>query len=695
MPVSFQELNIPIGLNTSKNDLIAEFFTPILKTSVKYDRGVGYFSSSWIKENLAGMSEFANNGGRARWITSPILSKSDWEAMYIGDLAKQDEVLKFSIEQSIRQMQDRLENSTLALLAWMISDGVIEFKLAKPRNKLTEEYHSKIGIFGDAHGNSISFDGSYNDSSRGLQNVESIKVFKSWDFSAEWVRQEQDFFDKTWQNEDPNIQVFSLPEASKARILKLRELEERPYPAPSWLRLNRMAATDIPAEPSLPSIPEEVQLREYQLEAVQKWVSNNYHGILEMATGTGKTFAALSAAATLFQQKGRLLVIVICPYLHLVQQWAEEMRAFGMTPIIAAEAQKRWVPLLHSRLRDFQHGHLEFSSIVVTEATFRKEEFQRAIEEYGIHKNALIIADETHHYGTKEMLKRLSEEVPFRLGLSATPLRQYDTEGTEALLAYFGGIVFSLPIEDAIVKGYLTPYSYYPIPVNLTEDEFFEFAELTRKLTRLFPKDDEPLSEAGLMIAIKRARILNNSKAKLDWLTANISNEATKDFTLFYSGEKSFKEVTRILGLKKRIPIHEFTHRQSLIERKEIIKAFGAAEYKALVAMKCLDEGVDIPPTRIAYFLASSSVHREFAQRRGRILRLHSGKKQAEIHDLVALPPQSVIRAGKRGEYYSTVRSALKREYRRITEFASVAQNKFQALDKLTKLLDMFDLLDQ
>src|SRR5688572_15274374 len=176
--MSFTQLDIPFALNTSKNDLIEQFFVPLLKNSVLYDRGVGFFSSNWVKQSFIGMAEFAKNGGKARWITSPILNKEDWDAIVLGNDAKQDEALKQSLLREIQELVQTLRQDTLIALAWMISDGIIEFKLAKPRNKLNHEYHAKVGIFTDAEGNKVSFDGSYNDSLTGLHNFESIKVFR-------------------------------------------------------------------------------------------------------------------------------------------------------------------------------------------------------------------------------------------------------------------------------------------------------------------------------------------------------------------------------------------------------------------------------------------------------------------------------------------------------------------------------------
>jgi len=689
--LSITELNIPFALNTSRHDLIEQFFVPLLKNSIRYDRGVGFFSSNWVKESFIGMAEFAKNGGKARWITSPILDKEDWDAMLIGNEAKQDEILKQSLLDEIQELTQTLKQDTLIALAWMISDEVIEFKLAKPRNKLNHEYHAKVGIFTDSHGNKISFDGSYNDSETGLHNFESIKVFRSWDTTTVYVEQEENLFDAIWNNQDPNIEVYEIPEAVKAQILKLREKTNRPYPIPEWIKLksivNHAGETKIPH----PHIPTSVVIRDYQSEAVENWFNNSNKGILEMATGTGKTITALSAAVKLLEEKKKLLTVIVCPYIHLAQQWIQEAEKFGYRPILVAESRSKWLENVQKLVRDFKGNRLDEGSIITTNDSFLSDDLQEILTP--IWDKVLLVADEMHHCGSPEFVKKLPYGTLYRLGLSATPIRDYDEMGTEKLLDFFGDIIFKFGLKDAIDREFLTPYYYHPIPVNMEDDEFDEFINLTKKLNRLHPDPKEPISDLALKLAIKRARVLNNSRSKIEWVEQNIEADAEMEYTLFYVGDQIFDEVRSLLGYKKRIPIHEFTHRQNLTKRKELLDQFQKRIIKAFVAMKCLDEGVDVPPTRTAYFLASSSVEREFVQRRGRVLRKSPGKTHANIYDLISIPPSEYIVKGKSDENYSAVRSALRREFTRIKEFASLAENQYRALSHVLKIADKFDLL--
>lgn len=685
------ELDIPFALNTSNHDLIEQFFVPLLKNSVLYDRGVGYFSSRWIKEAFLGMSDFAKNGGKARWITSPILSQEDWDAIQLGNDARQDEILKQSLLEEIKELRQAMQSDALIALAWMIADGIIEFKLAKPRNKLNHEYHAKVGIFTDADGNKISFDGSYNDSITGLHNFESIKVFRSWDFTRDYVEQEQALFGNIWNNEDPNIEVYDIPDAVKANILKLRDGTERPYPEPEWIKLQVLKSLVDNIKPASPKIPEALSIRDYQDDAINRWFEEKNQGILEMATGTGKTITALSAATRLLGREKNLIIIVVCPYIHLAEQWLHEAENFGYRPVLVAESKSKWLERTQKLIRDFRSERISEGSIITTNNSFLSNELQEMLSP--IWDKVLFIADEMHHCGSPEFLKILPYKTLYRLGLSATPVRSYDETGTESLLDFFGGVIFEFGLKKAINGGYLTKYYYHPIPVHMYDEEFDEFINLTKKINRLHPDPKEPISDAALKLAIKRARVLNNSRSKIDWIEKNIETNAEMEYTLFYVGDQIFDEVRSLLGYKKRIPIYEFTHRQNLAKRRELLDQFQKRIIKAFVAMKCLDEGVDVPPTRTAYFLASSSVEREFIQRRGRVLRRSPGKTHANIYDLISIPPYEYIAKGKNDENYNAVRSALRREFTRIDEFASLAENQHRALNEFIEIANKFDLL--
>ena len=334
----------PATLDTSTADIVRDFFVPALEPAAHYDRPVGFFSSAPLRVAAEGMVAFAANAGRARWITSPVLDARDWQALQEGVEAREDPVLRAALERALDDLPALLGAETLSALAWLVADEVLDFRLAVPRGKLEQgDFHAKFGIFTDAAGNQVSFNGSYNDSVQGTRNYESIKVFTTWEPAyAPLVADDVLRFERLWGNLDANVRVFSLPEAARAQILRLRT-HPRPYPEPA-----RAPAVLRPT----PAVPPRLSLRDYQGEAIEAWFAHQCRGLLEMATGTGKTITALAAAVRLHEQQSRLAVIIAVPYQHLVDQWREEARAFGYQPVLAYRSKARWLEDLSHRVQE-------------------------------------------------------------------------------------------------------------------------------------------------------------------------------------------------------------------------------------------------------------------------------------------------------------------------------------------------------
>lgn len=686
MPLT--ELNLPLILDTSSNDLIREFFVPSLAHSARYDRGVGYFSSGWLRLAAEGMVEFAENGGKARWVTSPILNAADWESLLIGDSATRDPVLRAVLAENIRSLAESLERHTLSALAWMIADGVLTFRLAVPRNKLEfGDFHDKFGIFTDREGNRISFNGSYNDSIHGTRNYESIRVFCSWEPAfAPLTVADTARFERLWNNEDGNVRVFELPEAAREHILRLRA-NERPY---HWPDENAVHQQRVQYRSAQPAIPGDVLLRDYQREAIDAWFANDCRGLLEMATGTGKTITALAASARLFARETRLAVVIAVPYQHLVDQWHVEAEEFGYRPILAYQSKASWLAGLNDQIMEYDNGYRQFISVITTHSTFIDPDFQRSISK--LTGPALLVADEAHHLGAERSRQSYPHTVLFRLALSATPDRWFDDEGTRALRGYFGDTVFSFPLERAIGVC-LTPYYYYPHLVPLTDEELEQYEELSVRIAKLFGQEDDRAQETLKMLLIRRAELLNKASNKLEVLSELLDHQRHVDHALFYCAPGQIDDVQRLVGWDKGLLVHRFTAEEDPEERRQLLSDFSNGTLDALVAMKCLDEGVDVPSTRTAYILASSGNPREFIQRRGRILRKSPGKEFATIHDLIPIPP--VGRAvSQDSPGFSSERSILRRELERFREFASPALNKHQALDVIWELASRYNLMD-
>ncbi|GAB4190311.1 MAG: DEAD/DEAH box helicase family protein [Roseiflexaceae bacterium] len=658
--------------------------------AVSYDRGVGYFSSSWLRINARGMLAFANNSGRARWITSPILDAADWEALQFGDAARDDSVLRQALERTITDFASTLDRSTRTALAWMIADGVLTFKLALPRNKLERgDFHDKFGVFTDTEGNLVGFNGSYNDSIQGTRNYESIKIFRSWEPSFEpLVQADAQRFERIWNNLDPNVRVLDLPAAAREQIVRLRE-DERPYTEPEWLRLRRIQEERLNYRSPRPTLPATVTLRDYQIKAIEAWFAQDCRGLLEMATGTGKTITALAASTRLLEREDQLALVIAVPYQHLVDQWAEETRAFGYEPVLAYQSKTRWIHELSQQIMDYSAGYRRCISVIVTHSTFARPEFQAVLAR--LKGPALLIADEAHHLGAEQRRQSYPEHIPFRLALSATPDRWFDDGGTMALRDYFGETFFSFTLEQAIGVS-LTPYYYHPHHVSLTEEEMDRYTELSAKIARLAHQENADAQEALRMLLIKRADLLNKAENKLVELTRLITNPDDIEHTLFYCSPGQIDEVLRLLGREKGVRVHRFTAEENARTRQRLLDEFASGQLQGLVAMKCLDEGVDVPTTQTAYFLASTGNPREFIQRRGRVLRRSPGKRFAVLHDLVTIP--SGTTEGYGSASYEVERSIMRHELQRIKEFAGPALNKHQALDTIWDIARQYGVMD-
>lgn len=688
--LTLRDLQITTSMDTSQHDLASEFFAPLLAHARGYDRGVGFFSSGWLRIHAAGMDAFARNGGRARWVTSPILDAEDWEALQAGDSARSDQVLHAALQRTVQDLANVLERDTRSALAWMVADEILVFRLALPRNKLDRgDFHDKFGVFSDDAGNQVSFNGSYNDSIQGTRNYESIKIFCSWiEAFAPLVDSDAARFERLWNNLDPNVRVLALSEAAREQIVRLRE-GERPYPEPEWVRLSRIAEAGRTYREARPATPVSLTLRPYQLEAIEAWFANGCRGLLEMATGTGKTITALAASARLYEREGRLAVIVAVPYTHLVDQWHQEARAFGYAPVLAYQSKARWRDALSQQIAEFNAGYRRFISVIVTHDTFGSADFQASIAR--LSGPVLLLADEAHHLGSERSRASYPAHVPFRLALSATPDRWFDDAGSAALRDYFGDTVFAFTLEQAIGVS-LTPYTYHPQLVPLSDDELERYEALSLKIARLLHCDDDDGQRALKLLLVRRADLLNKAEHKLSALGQLVDAQDYIEHALFYCAPGQIDEVLRLLAYEKGLRVMRFTAEEDTRTRQKLLADFASSDLQALAAMKCLDEGVDVPSTRTAFFLASSGNPREFIQRRGRILRKASGKERAVIYDLIAVPPVTAATAGS--PTFEAERSILRRELGRFKEFAGLALNKHQALDVIWDLAKHYSLMD-
>lgn len=593
--------NVPFTLNTSDNNLILEFYEPCLRWAKKYDRGVGYFTSSWIKENAHGLSHFANNGGKARWITSPILEEADLVSLKNG-LIEPDDIDLFSIlKEEVKSLQIYLEEDVKNAIAWLVYDEILEFRFAVPTNKLEGgDFHDKFGIF---YGNeeNLSFNGSVNDSKKGTRNYESIKVFSTWKGLGDFVKEDINRFERIWENKDENIKIYNIPEAIKQDIFTLRT-SERPYKKTKEKKLENKWI--------------------HQEEAIRKFLSVG-NGILEMATGTGKTRTSLNIVNILRNNNSIKSAVITVDGTDLLEQWSKEITTWTDFSIYKQFSRYKE---LSSFLLNPENGFLLISRQFLVEFInhFSKE----------ILESTIIICDEVHGFGAPMLVRDLSGKIrPFeyRLGLSATPERAYDEAGNKFIENEIGEKIFEFSLEDAIKRGILCEFSYTPLSFELNDSD--------RKKIRNLIVTHKAKKNAGEYVIDEKlfrdiAQVKKVSKEKLPVFHSYIaSNRSILDRSLIFVATKEFGEAVQELLIRYEPNYHTYYGED---ERNNLLR-FSAGELNCLITSKRISEGIDIRSVNNIILFAADKAKIQTIQRIGRSLRLDSENpsKRARVIDFI------------------------------------------------------------
>lgn len=689
--MSFRELSLLKHYKTYKNDIIKEFYTPVLKQAVLYQRAVGFFSSTALIDLTKGLSGMIRNHGHIQFIVSPLLSQEDIDAINKGYEKKK--IIGQALMREFKEPENYFQEERLNWLAYLIEEGFLEIKVAfTPPDKKMGIYHEKVGIVTDAEGNRIVFTGSLNETINAFHNnYESIVVFNSWEESKEYADEMQSDFEELWNDHDKDLEVIEFPDVVKEKF-RVRRKET--------LNLDIDEKEEEAIKPEIkkgiPHIPDSFEFRQYQKDAINSWRDHGYRGIFDMATGTGKTYTGLGAVVKLYEEKKRLAVIIVCPYQHLVEQWVEDIELFNMTPVIgySASKQKDWKKRLKDDVLDFSLGVIDTFCFVTTNATYSTKFVSEQMAELG--PDTLLLVDEAHNFGSPSLKKRLYPSIEYRLALSATLDRHGDAEGTEALKKYFGEKCIEYDLNRAIKEKKLTPYKYYPVVVYLTDDELENYRELSYLISKECHKDKTgkiTITEKGKRLLLQRSRIIAGASAKLDALRKLMQKYKNDTHMLVYcgatkvqdyetdsteadeEGERQIVAVSKILGNEFGMKVTHFTSNESAEEREIIKRRFATANpYQAIVAIKCLDEGVNIPSIKTAFILASTTNPKEYIQRRGRVLRLAENKPYAVIYDFVtlAMPLEDV---NPYSPNYNCERALARRELLRIKEFGEIALN--------------------
>lgn len=706
------------------DDMVRDFYIPCLENAVSYRRAVGFFSSSSLVEVSQGIAKMAQNGGKIRIVASPYLSDEDIEAIKTG-YENRKEVIEQALLRQLHEPVNYYASERMNMLANLVADGILDIRIAYTMDRSgMGMYHEKMGIIEDDEGNVIAFSGSNNESATAMSiNYETMDVFRNWGDSSEKERVQLkcNAFHSIWNNNEPNIEVMEFENITKALIEKYRRkstnfnIDKEEYPD----GVSAEGERSIDKTTIAPRIPEGFELRDYQVEAIDKWEEQDFKGIFDMATGTGKTYTGLGAAARLSKRlEDRLALIIVCPYQHLVEQWVEDIVLFGMKPIIgySSSIQRSWKKNLESAIRDqkLKVRKREFFCFVTTNATFSSEFVQNQLSK--IRSDILLMVDEAHNFGADNLRRLLLPNYKYRLALSATLDRHGDPEGTEALYRYFGGKCIEYSLEKAIGEGKLTPYKYYPVIVSLSDIELQEYDNLTTQIAKCLTKDKRGktvLSEKGKRLALQRSRLVAGASGKIQALEKYIMPYIEDKHILVYCGATTVFDgnqenmqidndeirqidlVTDLLGNKLHMKVSQFTSKENVEERNILKREFAdGSNLQALIAIKCLDEGVNIPKIKTAFILASTNNPKEYIQRRGRVLRLAEGKDYAEIYDFITLPRKLDEVTGITEEQMKRELTLVKNELCRAEEFARIALNSVTALAIIDDIRTAYDLQD-
>lgn len=658
--MSLNDLNLKYSYRSSSDIIHKDFYQKCLMESSRYDRAVGYFTSGSLSLLAEGLEGFLFKDGKIRIVANPHLSKRDVEAIELGYKAKED-VITESLLKEIKLDKSTIESDSYNTLAWLIYNEQLEIKIAYPDNNGL--YHEKFGLFYDTDNNRVAFTGSANETVGGLQNnFEKIDVFFDKTDSHRMNLMEEDF-DNLWKNQTSNLEVIDLPSVVLDKIFQYKnEYPER---------------KKIDIKESNPIKP-----REYQSDALNSVRNNQWNGILEMATGTGKTFTSLFIADAFLEENKSMFLVIYAPFTHLIEQWTESLEVFGYKNIINCSGSKTsWSGKLQSEIRDYNLGLVKKPVAITTYATGASETFNSMVS--NINYNGFLIADECHNFGTKSMSKNKLDKMTGKLGLSATPSRWWDESGTSYINNFFNGVVYQYAIELAIKNGALSEYKYHPMQTELNEDEIEKYEKFTRRLIYLF-NEDKDNSEEIKKINILRSHILDKAINKKEQLFRIFRDKDRSEVanTLIYCAPGEINIITKELS-KLKYRVSKFDSSVSMKDRSKILKAFADESIQILVAIRCLDEGVDVPSTQDAYFLSSTSNPRQFVQRRGRVLRKHKNKNLANIYDFIVLPSNT----GK--QFFSSIAS---KELPRFSEFSNHAINKYAARNEIGEILKPYHL---
>lgn len=677
--MGLRSLNFKNFYRTNSDNVVDDFLIPALQNAIKYDRAVGFFTTSGLLSLSPGIISLIKHGGFIRVIASPLLTIDDFEAIQNGYSI--DEIVLERLISELENVDDMVDRSKLDIISNLIASKHMSIKIAfSPRGI----YHEKICIITDLDGDYVTFNGSMNETySAFYNNMESIDVFLSWkEHIDQYANQHLLSFEEIWHDTAKNISVIDFPDAVENKLFDKYKLSETTDEAIQKYQSLSQNSDKNSVPPSV-----EKELYPFQTLAIEEFKSNNHRHFFEMATGTGKTFTAVHAIKELIQNVSNSFTIILVPLIDLQEQWIHELEDAGFSNIQRIGGTKsptNWSYHFNQNLLDYVEGTDSHIIYVAVYDSF----FSKLVNQLKNIKNLFIIADEAHNLSVNQ-LKKMPENALYRLGLSATP-EKHDEAETENILSYFlpeNKVSYKYTIEDAIDAGFLSRYYYYPIFTYLNDDEFSRYIDYSKKIAIL--QNIDPIDKDALGAALRdRSLIIKKAENKIVKLIEMISS-SDYDFTnsVVYCGQGKYgntdqsliEVVTRAFGDSKYVVS---TYTSQTENRDVVLDEFKNNFFDVLVAIKCFDEGIDVPQLDKIYIMSSDRLKRQTVQRRGRVLRIckETGKQFAYIYDMVVFPPRN----------YGDLNSAhnlIQNELYRVNEYNKLAENNLENSTLISKFI--------
>lgn len=717
--MSFKNVNFPENYEYSSDsdNLPLSFYLDVLPKSKIIYLKLGYFSSSALKLLAYGFARFIYNGGVIKIVTNHFLYSDDKELLETDKSEIERDSLLLTDLQSIANELSGENKHLFNCLKKLIAKNRLELiPVMLVPNKMT---HYKQGIFIDGDDNSIFMDGSCNFTANGIiGNGESISVYRSWgsNFEVNKIGSKQEDIRKICHRESDKYKYLSKDEIMDSvkslgedksveellndEVMLIRDIKIPSIQSVIDEHLLLLEKT-ICEENMKPKFPFNSTPRDYQIDAYDNWVSENKSGIFAMATGTGKTITSLNCLLEEYKKDGKYQAVVLVPSKALLNQWVDEVALFNFTNVYSVSSEYKWKPELNSLCTNLMFDN-EISFVVIcTYQTFSLPSFGKYRKK--LPSDTILIADEAHNIGSEKM-KALLPELQFtrKIALSATPKRKFDEEGNKVIEEFFGSAepyTFSYSMEKAINNGILCRYDYFPIIVNLTDEELDKYVDISKKIARYIDSETGSFRNKEQLerLLLKRKRIIHKAENKTLAFKSILKNQLKKkptlDYSFVYTPEGYTDDGQNIMDtylnlLNEIMPsTHAFSYVNTTNNKSEVMRNFERGFIHSLFSMKCLDEGVDIPRAELAIFCSSTGNPRQFIQRRGRVLRKHPDKEKATIYDMVVIPNFSGDNST-----FNYEKKMIKEELTRVIYFSSLANNYYEAMNVFDEVASFYEL---